>query len=251
MKPIRALVLILAAVGLIGPVIASSSAATLRTKGAGTIFPRLTSARQAALCAAEMRDLVDHDHNRAGSGADRQVIVPVTVAFSAVDIPLDRAELEDKAIVQIPTPVGGPVPVVDVPGEVVLDGPTLVDPSMGRVGAWEDRAIAARNPHLPSSRFAVTVVRRSTGSDSTRVFAAHLARLSNREPSRLGQSSSVSRPVGIAGEGGRGGAADRPWDMAPLPMAGPGGPSWPIVSGIYALRRRIDDDATASLSLKP
>ncbi len=206
MIPARALAATIAVVGLLGSGMAPSSAAGVPAKGAGATFPQPAYARWAALYAAETSEAVAYDG--VGSGAGRQAIEAATVAFGASDTPLDEAALKDEGLVQIPTLVGGVVPVVDLPGigpgDLVLDGPTLADIFMGHIGFWDDRALAARNPHLPLPHLAVTVVRRSDDSGTTAVFAAYLARVSNQDPSWLGRNPPVLRPIGIAAEGSRG-----------------------------------------------
>ncbi len=206
MIPIRAFAVTIAAVGLLGSGLVPSRAAGVAAKGAGATFPQPAYVRWAALYAAETGDTVAYDG--VGSGAGRQAIEAATVAFGASDTPLGEAALKDKALVQVPTLVGGVVPVVDLPGvgpgDLVLDEGSLLDLFMGGIDFWDDPDIRRLNPHLPLPHLAVTPVRRSDTSGTTAVFAAYLSRSARADQPWIGQDPPVLRPIGIAAEGGRG-----------------------------------------------
>ena len=67
--------------------------------------------------------------------------------FAGTDAPLSPAELERERLVQIPTAVGGVVPVVNrrglAPNALVLDGPLLADLCSGKVQCSSDARIQA------------------------------------------------------------------------------------------------------------
>ena len=89
-------------------------------------------------------------------------------------------------------------------GQLVLDGPTIADIYLGKIGKWNDPAIKKLNPgvNLPDS--AILVVHRSDGSGTTFVFATYLSRVSNDWKTRVGAATSVDWPTGIGAKGNEG-----------------------------------------------
>lgn len=175
-------------------------------RGTGATFPEPAYALWAKLFAAEGGERIAYQGS--GSGAGVKAIETSGVTFGATDTPLDAAELDAHRLVQVPTLIGGIVPVVNVPGvgpgDLVLEGQSLADLFMGRIAFWDDPALVDRNPHLPLPHLAVVPVRRADASGSTSVFAAYLARVSNQDQAWLGQTPPVLRPIGLAAEGSKG-----------------------------------------------
>src|SRR2546423_8690009 len=87
-----------------------------------------------------------------GSGGGIAQIKAKTVTFGATDKPLTSKELAAAGLTQFPVVVGGIVPVVNIPGvrpgQLVLDGPTLVGIFMGKISRWDDPAIKKLNPSV-------------------------------------------------------------------------------------------------------
>lgn len=113
-----------------------------------------------------------------GSSNGVQQIVQRAVDFGATDVPLSAAELDKHGLFQFPTLVGGVVPVVNLPGvanaALRLDAEVLAAIFAGRIGHWNDKAIAALNPGLVLPDLKITRVVRSDGSGTTEVFARYL-----------------------------------------------------------------------------
>ncbi|KAF1686379.1 phosphate ABC transporter substrate-binding protein PstS [Pseudoxanthomonas broegbernensis] len=146
-----------------------------------------------------------------GSGGGIAQIKAGTVDFGSSDAPLKPEELAKFGLAQFPSVIGGVVPILNVqgiaPGALKLDGPTLAGIFLGRVGKWNDPAIAALNPGLALPDTKITVVHRSDGSGTTFNFANYLSKVSPEWKSKVGEGTSVQWPAGIGGKGNEGVAA--------------------------------------------
>lgn len=143
-----------------------------------------------------------------GSGGGIAQIKSGTVDFGSSDKPLDSAELQAAGLGQFPSAIGGVVPVFNVdglqPGQLRLTGALLGDIFLGKIGTWNDPAIAALNPGvaLPSGK--ISIVHRSDGSGTTFNFSNYLSKTSPDWKSRVGEGTSVQWPVGVGGKGNEG-----------------------------------------------
>jgi phosphate transport system substrate-binding protein len=123
-------------------------------------------------------------------------------------MPLTEADLEKFGLGQFPDVIGGIVPALNVegiaPGKLVLDGPTLAGIYLGKIGSWNDAAIAALNPgtKLPAAK--ITVVHRSDGSGTTFNFSNYLSKVSPEWKAKVGEGSAIQWPAGIGGKGNQG-----------------------------------------------
>ncbi len=146
-----------------------------------------------------------------GSGGGIAQIKAGTVDFGSSDAPLKPEELAKYGLAQFPSVIGGVVPVVNVagiaPGALKLDGPTLANIFLGKIGKWNDAAIAALNPGLALPDQKITVVHRSDGSGTTFNFVNYLSKVSNDWKTSVGEGTSVQWPAGIGGKGNEGVAA--------------------------------------------
>lgn len=179
-------------------------AAEITGAGATFIFP-LVSKWSADYNAATGNRV---NYQSIGSGGGIAQIKSGTVDFGSSDKPLDSAELQAAGLGQFPSAIGGVVPVVNIdglqPGQLRLTGALLADIFMGKVGTWNDPAIAALNPGvtLPSGK--ISVVHRSDGSGTTFNFTNYLSKVSTDWQSRIGEGTSVQWPVGVGGKGNEG-----------------------------------------------
>jgi phosphate transport system substrate-binding protein len=193
---------------------AAGFAATLATlpalavdiSGAGATFPYPIYAKWADAYKKETGNGLNYQS--IGSGGGIKQIKAKTVTFGASDAPLPGKELDEAGLVQFPMVMGGIVPVVNVegikPGELVIDGPTLVKIFLGQVKTWNDPAIAKLNPSLKLPNQPIAVVHRSDGSGTTYNFAYYLAEISPEWKSKVGFNTSVEWPVGIGAKGNEG-----------------------------------------------
>ena len=143
-----------------------------------------------------------------GSGGGIAQIKAATVDFGSSDAPLKPEELARYGLAQFPSVIGGVVPIINVagiaPGALRLDGATLADIFLGRIGKWNDPAIAALNPGLALPDQKITVVHRSDGSGTTFNFVNYLSKVSPQWRQQVGEGTSVQWPAGIGGKGNEG-----------------------------------------------
>ncbi|RZU45109.1 phosphate ABC transporter substrate-binding protein (PhoT family) [Fluviicoccus keumensis] len=143
-----------------------------------------------------------------GSGGGIKQITEKTVDFGASDMPLTKEDLEAKGLTQFPAIMGGVVPVVNLsgigPGQMRMTGPVLADIYLGKIKQWNDPAIAALNPTLKLPEQNIVVVRRADGSGTTFIFTNYLSKVSEEWKSKVGSSTAVSWPEGVAGKANAG-----------------------------------------------
>ena len=143
-----------------------------------------------------------------GSGGGIAQIKAKTVTFGATDKPLTSKELGAAGLTQFPVVIGGIVPVVNIrgvaPGQLTLDGPTLVGIFMGKISRWDDPAIKKLNPGVALPGQAIAVVHRADGSGTTFQFATYLSRVSNDWKNSVGADTAIDWPVGIGAKGNEG-----------------------------------------------
>jgi phosphate transport system substrate-binding protein len=121
---------------------------------------------------------------------------------------LTSKELAAAGLTQFPVVIGGIVPVVNLrgvaPGQLTLDGPTLVGIFMGKISRWDDPAIKRINPGVNLPGHAIAVVHRADGSGTTFQFATYLSRVSNDWKNNVGADTAIDWPVGIGAKGNEG-----------------------------------------------
>jgi phosphate transport system substrate-binding protein len=143
-----------------------------------------------------------------GSGGGIAQIKAKTVTFGATDKPLTSKELAASGLTQFPVVIGGIVPVVNVPGvkpgQLVLDGPTLVAIFQGKVSRWDDPAIKKLNAGISLPGKAISVVHRSDGSGTTFQFSTYLSRVSADWKANVGADTAIDWPTGIGAKGNEG-----------------------------------------------
>ena len=185
---------------------AFTAASAQDVTGAGATFPAPLYARWAA------------DYNKAtgirinyqsvGSGAGLRQIRGKTVDFGASDMPLTDEELAKDGLTQFPTAIGGVVPVLNVAGiqtrQLRLTGSVLADIYLGKIGKWNDPAIAGLNPGVKLPDAPIAVVRRADGSGTTFIFTNYLSKVSPDWKSKVGEGTAVNWPTGAGGKGNEG-----------------------------------------------
>ncbi len=183
-----------------------TAAAAADISAAGATFPYPIYAKWAAVYRGVSG--VGLNYQSIGSGGGIAQIKAKTVTFGASDMPLKPKDLDAAGLTQFPTVIGAEVAAYNIPGikagELVLDGPTLADIYLGKVGRWNDPEIKKLNPGLNLPNQAIAVVHRSDGSGTTFVFATYLSRVSDQWKTQVGASTSVDWPVGIGAKGNEG-----------------------------------------------
>ena len=177
--------------------------------GAGATFPYPIYAKWAE--AYRQKAGVAMNYQSIGSGGGIAQIKAKTVDFGASDMPLKADDLTAAGLVQFPAIIGGVVPIVNLegvaPGQLRFTGPLLADIYLGKVKAWNDKAIAELNPGVKLPANPITVVRRSDGSGTTFLWTDYLAKMSPEWKQKVGAGTAVSWPEGVGGKGNEGVAA--------------------------------------------
>lgn len=156
----------------------------------------------------EAYDNFSVNYQSIGSGGGIKQHIEETVAFAGTDAPLTVNEYKAvKPTLHIPESIGAVNVVYSVDGlsdGLNLTGKTIADIFEGKITKWDDPAIAASNPgvKLPAER--ITVVSRSDGSGTTKVFTQWLSSVSSSWDENVGSGKSVSWPVGIGSPGNEG-----------------------------------------------
>lgn len=168
----------------------ASTATWADIKGAGATFPSAVYeswARQYEKTAA-----VKVSYQPTGSGDGVKRMVAREVQFGGTDVALSDAELSKHKLIQIPTLVGGLVPVVNLGNignnELRLTGAVLADIMLGNIGHWNDSRIAKLNPNLTLPSKPIVRVVRSDKSGSTEGFTRYLSMVSSGFASQVGSS---------------------------------------------------------------
>ena len=184
--------------------ITAASAADL--SGAGATFPYPIYAKWAE--AYKKATGIGLNYQAIGSGGGIAQIKAKTVDFGASDKPLSPGELDAAGLAQFPTVIGGVVPVANLPGikagQLVLDGATLANMSLGTVKYWDDASVKKLNPGVNLPHIAVIGVHRSDGSGTNFIFTNYLSKVSPAWASQVGAATAVQWPSGVGAKGNEG-----------------------------------------------
>jgi phosphate transport system substrate-binding protein len=186
--------------------LATSTAMAAEITGAGSsfVFP-IVSKWAATYKGVSGNNL---NYQSIGSAGGIAQIKAKTVTFGATDKPLTSKELSMGGLTQFPVVIGGIVPVVNIrgvgPGQLTLDGQTLVNIFEGKISNWSDPAIKKLNPgvNLPSQ--AIAVVHRSDGSGTTFQLTTYLSRVDKEWAANIGSDTAIDWPTGIGAKGNEG-----------------------------------------------
>lgn len=177
--------------------------------GAGATFPYPIYAKWAEAYRQQTGNGVNYQS--IGSGGGIAQIKARTVDFGASDMPLKAEDLAQSGLMQFPAIIGGVVPIVNLdgvgPGQIRFSGSVLADIYLGKIKAWNDRAIVELNPSIRLPGDPITVVRRSDGSGTSFLWTDYLSKSSPEWKSRVGAGTAVAWPEGVGGKGNEGVAA--------------------------------------------
>jgi len=201
MKPLAA-----AGVAALGLFASLTVSAVSTINGAGATFPYPIYAKWAA--AYKVETGIGVNYQSIGSGGGIKQIQAKTVNFGASDQPLKAGDLDSAGLIQFPMVMGGVVPVVKLkgikPGELRFSGALLADIYLGKIGKWNDAAIAKLNPGVKLPDLKISVVHRADGSGTTYIFTHYLSKVSPEFKAKVGTNTSVAWPSGIGGKGNEG-----------------------------------------------
>jgi phosphate transport system substrate-binding protein len=186
-----------------GAAAASASAATLN--GAGSSFVAPIEAEWGSAWGNATGNTVQYQV--VGSGAGIKDITNRLVDFGASDAPLNPAQAAAcNGCYQIPWALSGDGIGYHLRGVhgLHLTGRVIASIYLGQITNWSDPRIKALNKgkHLPN--LAITPLHRSDGSGTTYAFTDYESQVSSTFRSRIGNSTTVSWPVGPGGTGNAG-----------------------------------------------
>jgi phosphate transport system substrate-binding protein len=185
----------------------AASAQALTVQAAGATFPSKLYMRWATRYTAQAGVVVHYTPSGSGDGIQRAMAR--SVDFAGTDAPLSAADLATKRLVQIPTCVGGVVPVVNgfENGRLRLSGDVLGDIFGGAIQRWDDPRIAALNPGVPLPALRIRRIVRADKSGTTEGLTRYLALVSASFKQKVGESALPDWPGEIRKAEGNDGVA--------------------------------------------
>ncbi len=150
-------------------------------------------------------------YDAVGSEAGIEQLAAGKVDFAASDMPLTpQTASVPIAITQIPTVIGGVVPIYNLPGlntSLRFTPQILAGIYSGAIRRWNSPAIRAvnRDARLPNAEIAV--IHRTDGSGTTFVWTSFLSEASPEWKSRIGSGAHIEWPIGTGATGNEGVAA--------------------------------------------
>jgi phosphate transport system substrate-binding protein len=167
----------------------AAAGASPAVRGAGATFPSKLYARWAREYAESGGVTVSYQPTGSGDGVKQATAR--SVDFGGTDAPLSNPELAQRKLVQIPTCVGGVVPVVNgfEAQRLKLTGELLADIMSGVVERWDDPRIAAVNRGLALPARRIVRVVRADKSGTTEGFTRYLCQMSPAFQKSVGLSN--------------------------------------------------------------
>lgn len=152
---------------------------------------------------------IEINYQSIGSGGGIRQVLAGTVDFGASDGPMSDEQLAQAnvKILHIPTVLGAVVPaynVSGVSGELRFSPETIADICLGKIGNWNDKALAADNPGVKLPDKPIVLVHRSDGSGTNYIFTDYLSKVSPEWKEKVGKGTSVKWPVGLGAKGNEG-----------------------------------------------
>ncbi len=152
---------------------------------------------------------IQFNYQSIGSGGGIRQVLAGTVDFGASDGPMSDEQLAQAKtkILHVPTVLGAVVPaynVAGVSGDLKFTPEALAGIFLGKITAWNDKAIASANPGVKLPNDPIVVIHRSDGSGTTFIFTDYLSKVSSDWQSQVGKNTSVKWPVGLGGKGNEG-----------------------------------------------
>jgi phosphate transport system substrate-binding protein len=183
------------------------------------------------------------DYRPIGSGAGIEALRRGEVDFAASDAPLSDQQIAafPQKVRQIPTVVGGVVPIYHLDGEVRglrFTPEMLVGIYLGRINRWNDPRLKAAGGGIALPGRDIVVVHRSDSSGTTYVWTDYLSKVSPEWRSSAGAATDIAWPSGVGAVGNEG-VAER---------VGKTPDSIGYVEFIYALRKHLSYGAVRNAS---
>ncbi|MDZ4676334.1 MAG: phosphate ABC transporter substrate-binding protein PstS [Oligoflexia bacterium] len=187
---------------------ASTAFAATEITGAGATFPYPLYSKWFSEYQKVNKE-VQINYQSIGSGGGIRQFLEKTVDFGASDAPMTDEQLKKSPVTvhHIPTTLGAVVltyNLVEVKGDLKLDGEIIADIFLGKITKWNDPRLVKLNPTLKLPDQALMVAHRSDGSGTTNIFADYLAKVSPTWKEKVGVGTALNWPVGLGGKGNEG-----------------------------------------------
>lgn len=183
--------------------------ATAEIHGAGATFPSGVYKSWAESYGKSHDAKVSYQPTGSGDGVKR--IGNREVDFGASDSAVSAADLEKMGLLQIPTAVGGIVPVVNLHGvaneRLRLTGDVLADIMRGAITRWNDKRIAALNPDVDLPSATIVRIVRAEKSGTSDAYTRYLSLMSAEWKSQVGAGQLVKWPGDVTAVDGNDGVA--------------------------------------------
>lgn len=152
---------------------------------------------------------VQINYQSIGSGGGIRQVLNGTVDFGASDGPMSDEQLKEAKtkILHVPTVMGAVVPAYNIPGvsgEIKFTADVVAGIFLGKIGSWNNAAIAKANPGIKFPDQPIVVIHRSDGSGTTFIFTDYLSKVSKEWEGTVGKGTSVKWPIGLGGKGNEG-----------------------------------------------
>ena len=143
-----------------------------------------------------------------GSGGGIRSLTDKVVDFGATDAFLNDKKLKAMGaeVLHIPTCIGAVVAAYNLAGisNLKLTPEVLADIFLGKITNWNDAKIGVVNKGVNLPDMKITVVHRSDGSGTTKVFSNYISKISSEWGDKVGSGKSLKWPVGIGAKGNPG-----------------------------------------------
>lgn len=148
------------------------------------------------------------NYQSVGSGAGIRQFIAGTVDFGASDafMSADQIKQVSSGVLQLPVAAGSVVVAYNLPEfpNIRLSRRALAGIFDGTVTRWNHPLIKGANPKLNLPNTPITMIHRSDGSGTTKVFTAHLSAISPDWKAKVGSGTTVQWPSGVGAKGNEG-----------------------------------------------
>ena len=186
---------------------AYSASAQTKLNGAGATFPAPLYQRWIAEF-GKANPNIQINYQAVGSGTGITNFTQGIVNFAGSDAAMTDEQIAKvkQGVVLIPATAGSIVLAYNLPGveSIKLSREAYSGIFVGKITKWNDPIIAKANEGVKLPDTAITVCERSDGSGTTFVFTKHLSAISPEFNTQVGEGTTVTWPVGVAGKGNDG-----------------------------------------------
>ena len=184
-----------------------SAPAQTKLNGAGATFPAPLYQRWIAEF-TKANPNVQINYQAVGSGTGITNFTQGIVNFAGSDAAMTDEQIAKvkQGVVLIPATAGSIVLAYNLPGveNLKLSRDVYAGIFLGKITKWNDPAIAKTNEGVKLPDTAITVCERSDGSGTTFVFTKHLSTINSDFKTQVGEGTTVTWPIGVAGKGNDG-----------------------------------------------